>query len=62
MDSFIFFEIILSYYPLIITATPQGITVPVILAYIQSSPELHCRLGLVADIVISCSVVCCRVK
>ena len=53
---FIFF---LSYSPLIIT--PQGgpycITVPVFLAYIQSSLKLRRRLSLVADIVISCSVV-----
>ena len=36
---------------------PYCITVPVVLTYIQSLPELCRRLSLVADIVISCSVV-----
>ena len=49
----------LSYSPLFITPSggPYCITDPVVLAYIQSLPELCLRLRLVADIVISCSVV-----
>ena len=54
---FIFFP--LSYYPLIITPR-RGLTASqflVVLAFIQSWSLLHSRLGIVADIVISCSVV-----
>ena len=55
MSFFFFCPIVLSSLPL--KGASYCITVPVILAYIQSSAELRHRLSLVADIAISCSVV-----
>ena len=43
------------HYP---SGGPYCITVPFVLAYIQSLLELCCRLSLVADIAISFSIVC----
>ena len=51
-----FFPVLFSshHYP---SGGPYCITVPFVLAYIQSSPELRRWLSLVTDIVISCIVV-----
>ena len=59
------FRFFLSYCPLIIT--PQGVSVLyqstlVVLTYIQSLLLLRCRLNILADIVINCSVgLLCRI-